>query len=377
MEWSREKPWKSYRETIDLNLQFMSRTMKNIFLISLLVLFCSGTGLKSQTVNFTKTNVTCNGADDGTLTATITGGTSTYYYVYYKTFLPSVADSFGPTTTLSHTFTSLEPDYYTIYVRDVVTQNVLDFNTIQITQPAVLNATVNSTPVTCFGGSTGSISITSPSGGSGVYDYSITGGSSWQTSGNYTGLPAGTYIVMIRDRNVPGCTLTLNGGLVISQLPQLTATVNSTNITCFGLSNGTIVISSPSGGSGSYQYSRNGTTWQSGLTFSGLAPGTYNVLMRDATYTTCSVTLATVTIGQPAQLTASDIAIVKGLTCNESSDGQLQAIGARHLTPTAGTFIQAVPMSPSGKPVRLQPVWPRAAIRFVLTMPTAAGLPTP
>ena len=300
--------------------------MKNIFLISLLVLFCSGTGLKSQTVNFTKTNVTCNGADDGTLTATITGGTSTYYYVYYKTFLPSVADSFGPTTTLNHTFTSLEPDYYTIYVRDVVTQNVLDFNTIQITQPAVLNATVNSTPVTCFGGSTGSISITSPSGGSGVYDYSITGGASWQTSGNYTGLPAGTYIVMIRDRNVPGCTLTLNGGLVISQLPQLTATVNSTNITCFGLSNGTIVISSPSGGSGSYQYSRNGTTWQSGLTFSGLAPGTYNVLMRDATYTTCSVTLATVTIGQPAQLTASDIAIVKGLTCNESSDGQLQAI---------------------------------------------------
>src|SRR4030042_4821 len=136
MECSRVKPLKSYPEAIDLNLQFMSHNMKKIYLISLLVLFISGAVLKSQTVNFTKTNVTCYGADDGTLAAVITGGTSTYYYFQFKAFPPPfVADSFGPTTSLSHTFINLEPDYYTIYVKDVVTGNILDFNTLQITEP--------------------------------------------------------------------------------------------------------------------------------------------------------------------------------------------------------------------------------------------------
>src|SRR4030042_5165717 len=128
MECSRVKPLKSYPEAIDLNLQFMSHNMKKIYLISLLVLIIAGAVLKSQTVNFTKTNVTCYGADDGTLAAVITGGTSTYKYVFYKTFQPTVSDSFGPTTDLTHTFIDLEPDYYTIFVRDVVSQNVLDFN---------------------------------------------------------------------------------------------------------------------------------------------------------------------------------------------------------------------------------------------------------
>jgi hypothetical protein len=332
MEWSRVKPLKSYREAIDLNLQFMSHNMKKIYLISLLVLLFSGAGLKSQTVNFTKTNVTCFGADDGTLTATITGGTSTYYYVHYKTFQPSVADSFGPTTSLAHTFTGLEPDFYTIYVRDVVTQNVLDFNTLQITEPAILNATVSSTNITCYGGSTGTISITGPSGGSGSYEYSISGGSSWQTSGNYTGLSANTYVVMIRDRNAPGCTRTLNGGLVISQPLQLNATVNSTNVTCYNANNGTISITGASGGSGNYEYSiTGGSGWQSSGNYTNLSAATYNVMIRDASYPTCTRSLGSLILTQPLALNGGTITVVKALTCYEGSDAILRA------NPSGGT----------------------------------------
>jgi len=296
-----------------------------VWLLAMLFVFA---GIDAQTITFTHKNVTCNGGSDGEITVTITGGASTYRYVYYKTFMPSESDSFGPTTNLSHTFTGFGPDYYTVFVRDVITDNVLDFNTIQVTQPAVLSATVASTNINCFNANNGTITISSPTGGSGAYEFSVNGGGSWQVSGNFTGLPPATYVVQIRDRNAPGCIRTLNAALVITQFAQLNATVTATNVTCFGKNNGSIVISSPTGGSGAYQYSRNGgVTWQAGGTFSPLAPGTYNIVMRDAAVPTCTRTLnGALQITQPAQLQVTDINIIKGVTCNESSDGQLQAV---------------------------------------------------
>ncbi len=140
-------------------------------------------GTNAQTITFTKQNVTCNGGSNGSITVTLSGGTSSYRYVYYKTFMPSESDSFGPTTNLNHTFSALDPDFYTVFVRDVNTDNVIDFNTLQITQPAVLGATVTSTNISCFGLNNGSITISSPTGGSGAYEYSNNGGTSWQSSG--------------------------------------------------------------------------------------------------------------------------------------------------------------------------------------------------
>ena len=59
---------------------------------------------------------------------------------------------------------------------------------ITLTEPAVLSATVTPTNATCFGG-TGSISITSPSGGYGAYEYSNDGGANWQSSSDFMNLP--------------------------------------------------------------------------------------------------------------------------------------------------------------------------------------------
>jgi len=304
-------------------------------LLPALVLLFSLAGLQAQTVTFTKTNVTCYGGSDGTITMTLSGGSSQYRYVIYKFFDPSQSDSFGPTPNLNHTFAGLDPDWYSVFVRDVNTDVVLGLATLQITEPAILNATVTSTNVTCFGGSNGSITISSPSGGSGAYDYTVNGGSTWQASGSFSGLTVGTYNVQIRDRNAPACVRVLNGSLSITQPAQLNATVNYTNVTCFGRNNGTIVISAPSGGSGSYQYSRNGgSSWQASGTFASLPPGTYNVVMRDAAVPSCTRTLnAALVITQPAQLQVVDITIPKGLTCNEGSDAQLQAIVAGGTTP--------------------------------------------
>jgi gliding motility-associated-like protein len=303
------------------------RIYKNI-LVSALVLIFSFAELRSQTVTFSQTNITCNGSSDGSITMTLSGGSSSYRYIIYKFFDPSASDSFGPTANLNHTFAGLANDWYSVFVRDIVTDAVLGLATLHITQPAVLNATVGFTNVNCFGGNNGTITISAPSGGSGVYDYSINGGSSWQASGSFSGLTAGNYTVAIRDRNAPACVITLSAPLTISQPIQLSATLSFTPVTCYNKNNGSIVISVPLGGSGNYQYSRNGgTSWQASGTFNALIPGTYNVMMRDANVPSCTRVLdAALVITQPAQLRVDDIAIIQGLTCNESSNGMLQAL---------------------------------------------------
>ena len=124
-----------------------------------------------------------------------------------------------------------------------------------ITQPAVLSATVNSTNVTCFGANNGTITISAPLGGYGTYEYSVNGGTTWQASGSFTALAPGNFNVQIRDAANQACVISLNPALSITQPAVLSATVNSTNVTCFGANNGTITVSAPLGGYGTYEYS--------------------------------------------------------------------------------------------------------------------------
>ena len=51
-----------------------------------------------------------------------------------------------------------------------------------------------------------------------------------------------------------------------------------------------LLISGATGGYGAYQYSINGgASWQGSGNFTGLAPGTYNVRMRDALNPACMI----------------------------------------------------------------------------------------
>ena len=140
--------------------------------------------------------------------------------------------------------------------------------------------------VTCNGADDGRITISGATGGYGTYEYSVDGGGSWQLAGSYTGLTPGNYNVQIRDLAYPLCVIVLNPNLVITEPAVLAATVTPTMVTCFGANNGIITITNATGGYGSYEYSVNGGANWSGLnTFSNLAPGFYDVRMRDALHT--------------------------------------------------------------------------------------------
>lgn len=168
---------------------------------------------------------------------------------------------------------------------------------ITISSDAPLLITPAISDVSCFNGTDGSISIAA-SGGQGPYEYSIDNGVNYQTGTDFLNLPAGGYTLAIRDNN--GCTTTTS--VNISQPLQLTAEALLTqDLTC--LQTGEITIGSvtpTSGGSGTYQYSLNGTTWSGptagGTVFSGLSNGSYTVHVRDANATSCFITLPSITI---------------------------------------------------------------------------------
>ena len=259
------------------------------------------------------TNVTCFGANNGTITISDPlGGYGTYGY----------SINGGTTWQSSGIFSNLAPATYNVRIRDaaypacVIT---LD-GALVITQPAVLSATVTSTNVTCNSANDGTITIASPSGGYGSYEYSINGGAAWQPSGSFTALTPGFYNVQIRDAANTGCVKTLNGSLRITEPNVLSANLVSTNVTCNGAGNGTITITSPSGGYGTYQYSIDGVSWQPSGSFSSLIPGTYNVQIRDAAHQGCVIVLnGALVISQPDVIDAT--VTPTNVTCNGANDG--------------------------------------------------------
>ncbi|HNS11382.1 MAG TPA: T9SS type A sorting domain-containing protein, partial [Bacteroidia bacterium] len=126
------------------------------------------------------------------------------------------------------------------------------------------------TPVTCFGGSDGSATATG-SGATAPYSYAWSNGATTQT---ISGVPAGTYTVVVTD--FLGCTNSAT--VTIQQTPKIIGTATSTAATC-NLANGSATVF-PTGGTPLYTYLWN--NGQTGQTASGLASGLYSVQITDA-----------------------------------------------------------------------------------------------
>jgi gliding motility-associated-like protein len=260
-------------------------------------------------------SVTCNGGSDGVITiSSITGGSGEYEFT----------KDGGANWQTSPVFTGLIPDTYMVWIRDKnhpACEVSLD-DALVITEPGVLNATVTADSVTCNGESDGIIIFSSVTGGSLEYEYSINGGTDWQTDSSFNGLPAGTYDARIRDKNDTACEVTPNGALILSEPAVLSGVAVADSVTCNGGSDGTITFGTESGGSGEYEYSINGgAAWQSSPVFTGLAAGTYDAWIRDKNYTTCLVMIdGTLDISEPAALSISNDSTTDEF-CEGLSDG--------------------------------------------------------
>ncbi|MFM9057406.1 MAG: SprB repeat-containing protein, partial [Bacteroidota bacterium] len=255
-----------------------------------------------MTVSATRTNVTCNGAANGTITVTCNNPTAT---ITINSQPYVVGTQFAPGT---YTILAVAPDGNNDGFCSAVT-----FATI--TQPTAVSLSSTQVNVICNGASTGSVDL-SVTGGTPPYSYTWSNGATTQ---DVSGLAAGTYTVTVNDANGTtfGCTATRT--ITITQPTAVALSSTQTNILCNGASTGAIDLS-VSGGTAPYTYSwSNGATTQD---LSGLAAGTYSVVVNDANGSTLGCTASTsVTITQPSAVSVSTTQT--NPVCNGAATGSI------------------------------------------------------
>ena len=256
------------------------------------------------TVTAVATPASC-AASNGSITATGTGGTAPYQYSINGTIFQS-----------SNIFTSLAAGTYTVTIKDA--NNCTNTTTVTISSSNGATVTAVATPASC-GASNGSITATG-NAGTAPYQYSING-TIFQTSNIFTGIAAGAYTVTIKDAN--NCTNTTTVTIISSN--GATVSAISTPASC-GTSNGSITATG-TGGAAPYQFSINGTTFQSNNIFTGLAAGAYTVTIKDANGCTNTTNVSIANISG-----ATVTGIATDATCS-SSNGTITATGAGGTTP--------------------------------------------
>ncbi|PKQ45254.1 DUF11 domain-containing protein, partial [Confluentibacter flavum] len=257
---------------------------------------------------------TCND-DDGVITITGSGGTGSYSY--------AISPNTGITLT-GNVFSGVPSGTYTITVTDMVTLCTKDVSLVvqAATPPTVIAA--QPTAVTCFGDADGTFEI-NVSGYSGNYDYEIfdstntlirtVNGANTSTNPELvTGLPAGSYTVVVTETASPFCSTTSNIVTIATPATALDVAVSETsNVTCDD-GQGTITAIA-SGGWGSYEYELTGAAtvaYSPNGTFRNLSAGSYTVNVRDSGGCTVS---GAITLTVPTPISATVTADTTLLSC--------------------------------------------------------------
>jgi gliding motility-associated-like protein len=259
--------------------------------------------------------VSCFGGINGSVTATASGGTGPYLYLW------------SPGNVAGNTLSGLSAGTYTVNVTDH--NGCLTNTTAIVTQPAqALSATANGDSTACFGGSDGSATVF-PVGGTPNYSYLWTPSNIiTQTA---TGLSSGNYVVHITDFN--GCQT--NTAVSIGQPTQINGGLVKTDPSC-GLTNGTI-ISQISGGTSPYSYLWTPTSFVT-PTITNVGPGSYTLQTTDALgcIQTFSITLTNI---PGASVAVTNTTLV---SCNGGSDGTAS------ISVSQGTLPYNIAWSPTG-----------------------------
>ena len=245
--------------------------------------------------NYNGFEISCFGASDGNINLSVTGGTSTYTYLWTATLGGLVPAGMETAANL----TGVRAGTYSVKVLD--SNGCEKIETYELRQPApvaISEVVPNRRNILCYGEATGNITVLG-SGGIKQYTFTVTGtdytGTAVSlTSGptnlnlfSFSALKAGTYVLTLTDLN--GCQksvapITLTQPLAPLQISnEVLSNYNGFNIACFGDTNGSI-SHQVSGGTAPYRYAWTGPNGYSStsLNLTNLAAGSYTLTITDA-----------------------------------------------------------------------------------------------
>ena len=220
-------------------------------------------------------DISCSTEHDAEITVIASGGTGVYQY----------SKDNGATYQSSNVFSGLSGGQnYVIKVKDS-DNKTSDATWVWVSQaPSPITITSiqkkyyynGNNDISCSSSSDGEISIYAW-GGTGTLQYSKDNGATYQQSNTISGLAAGTYSIKVKDAN--GCTGS-SAITVKAPSPVSGTIISQTNVPCSGSNTGAVTVSG-TGGVGLYYYSIDGKEFQWSGTFTNLAAGSHEVLVRD------------------------------------------------------------------------------------------------
>jgi large repetitive protein len=265
----------------------------------------------------TSSNITCKGANDGSIYVYVYGGESPYQF--------SVTSTSGTISNTTGDFQNLAPGSYTLTVSDNGGCNISYPSSIELTEPTLLTLSITST-TDAKGCDNGTVSLSASGGTTPYQEYSLN--TTTSTTGTFSDVTPGSYTTMVTDKN--GCTATAGTVTITQTVTPLTASFASTDVKCNGASSGSITITS-SNGTPNYTYklmngatvvaSSSGTT-NTTYSFTGLAAGTYTASVTDAN--SCVVSKS-ITISEPTAALSVSLTKVDVTTCFGNANGSITA----------------------------------------------------
>lgn len=226
------------------------------------------------------------------------------------------------------TFTNVAPGVYAVTVRHTITNCISNAGSATVNPiPAGPATPVASAQQPACNATTGTITVTSPTGAN--LEYSIDG-TNYQASTTFTTVAPNTYSITVRNM-ITGCVSAASSVTVNAapSVPAATATVVQPGCS---VSTGSIVITSPTGTN--MEYSLNGGTFQPGTSFSGLAPGTYSIVVR-STGSLCTSAASNFTL-LPVNITLCHLDIYFPSAFTPNGDANNDEFGPGPLSNLAG-----------------------------------------
>jgi gliding motility-associated-like protein len=286
------------------------------------------------------TGVTCFGGSDGGVTIAPSGGVPGYTYAWK-----------GPAGTPYSTqnLTNIPAGGYVVTVTDSKGCSAVS-PSIVIPTPPQLNLNTGNvaiSPVKCFGGNDGSISLSAAvSGGTQPYNATWNGPNGVVGPGlTVSSLTAGNYNLTISDAK--GCSMVHSSPLVVTGASSaVNVTLGTvTNVKCINDSNGSITVNA-TGGTGAYTY-----TWKNNqgvvVTPTNLQAGSYTVTASDAN--NCTKTL-TATVQKPSSALTAQMTSTIPVVCPGDNNG-LICVGVNGGWAGTPTFVWSSNNSTTPAPV--------------------------